>query len=93
MKEGHARDTTKIMAKIRINRLRDQVDVKLRREQAGFRPGRGTTEQTFTLQNIIEQSLEWNESFIDYEKAFNSIHQETPWKIMKHYGINPSSSD
>ena len=25
--------------------------------------------------------------FIDYEKAFNSIHRETLWKIMRHYGI------
>ena len=61
-----------IMAKIRISRLRDQVDAKLRREQAGFRQGRGTTEQTFTLQ---KQSLEWNASlytcFFDYKKAFN----------------------
>ena len=64
--------------------VRRPVVAKLRREKAGFRPGRGTTEQAFTLQNIIEQSLEWNESFIDYEKAFNSIHQDTPWKIMKH---------
>ena len=77
------------MAKIVIRRLRDQVDAKLRREQAGFRPGRGTREQTFTLRNIIEQSLEWNASlylcFIDYQKAFDSIHQDTLWKIVKQY--------
>lgn len=81
----------KIMGKIIIRRLRDQVDAKLRREQAGFRAGRGTREQTFTLRNIIEQSLEWNASlylvFIDYMKAFDSIHQDTLWKIMKLYGV------
>ena len=83
----------KIMAKIIITRLRDQVDAKLRREEAGFRPGRGTTEQTFKLQNIIEKSLEWNESlytcFIGYEKAFNSIHLRNPVEdqFMKHYGM------
>ena len=26
-------------------------------------------------------------SFVDYEKAFNSIHHETLWKIMRHYGF------
>ena len=26
-------------------------------------------------------------SFIDYEKAFNKIHHETLWKIMRHYGF------
>ena len=81
----------KIMGKIIIRRLKVQVDAKLRREQAGFRPGRGTREQTFTLRNIIEQSLEWNASlylvFIDYMKAFDSIHQDTLWKIMKLYGV------
>ena len=81
----------KIMGKVIIRRLRDQVDAKLRKEQAAFRPGRGTRELTFTLRNIIEQSLEWNASlymvFIDYMKAFDSIHQETLWKIMKLYGI------
>ena len=83
----------KIMGKVIIRRLKDQVDAKLRREQAGFRSGRGTREQTFTLRNIIEQSLEWNASlylvFIDYMKAFDSIHQETLWKIMKLYGFTP----
>ena len=81
----------KIMGKIIIRRLRDEVDAKLRKNQTGFRPGRGTREQTFTLRNIIEQSLEWNSSlylvFIDYMKAFDSIHQETLWKIMKLYGV------
>ena len=80
----------KIMAKIIITRLRDHVDAKLRREEAGFRPGRGTTEQTFKLQNIIEKSLEWNESlytcFIGYEKAFNSIHlHEALWHAIQVY--------
>ena len=67
------------------------MDAKLRKEQAAFRRGRGTRELTFTLRNIIEQSLEWNASlymvFIDYMKAFDSIHQETLWKIMKLYGV------
>ena len=25
--------------------------------------------------------------FIDFEKAFDSVHQETLWQLMKHYGI------
>ena len=58
-------------------RIRDAVDRRLRREQAGFRRGRGTNEQIFILRNIIEQCLEWNPAlylvFVDYEKAFDSI--------------------
>ena len=36
------------------------------------------------LRNIIEQSIEWNAplciGFIDFKKAFDSIHQSTLWK-------------
>ena len=43
------------------------------------------------LQNVIEQSLEWNASlytcFVDYEKAFDSVHRETLWRMMQSYGI------
>ena len=46
---------SKILAKIIINRITDAVDQSLRREQAGFRKGRGCTDQIFALRNIIEQ--------------------------------------
>ena len=49
--------------------------------------------QIFVLRNIIEQSVEGNASlyicFIDYEKAFDSVHRETLWRIMGLYGIPP----
>ena len=45
------------------------------------------------LRNIIEQSVEWNASlyicFIDYEKASDSVHRETLWRIMGSNGIPP----
>ena len=67
------------------------IDTKLREEQTGFRKGRGCTDQIFTLRNIIEQSIEWNMSlfinFIDFKKAFDSIHRNTLWKLMGSYGI------
>ena len=47
---------SKVMWRIVIDRIR--TGVELRKEQAGFRPGRGTTEQVFILRNIIEQSKE-----------------------------------
>ena len=63
----------------------------MRAKQAGFRRGRGTTEQIFILRNIVELSIEWNATtyvnFIDFEKAFDSVHQDSLWKIMKYYGI------
>ena len=83
----------KVMGKVIIKRISRGVDKKLRKEQAGFRSGRSTIEQIFVLRNIIEQSVKWNASlyicFIDYEKAFDSVHRETLWMIMSSYGIPP----
>ena len=38
-----------------------------------------------------QQAIEWNSNlylcFVDFEKAFDSVHRETLWKIMGSYGI------
>ena len=45
----------------------------------------------FTLRQIFEQSAEWNSTiyanFIDFEKAFDSFHRESLWKILWSYGF------
>ena len=82
---------SKVLAKIVINRISSAVDGKLREEQAGFRQGRGCIDQIFTLRNIIEQCIEWQRelyiNFVDFEKAFDSIHRNSLWKILRYYGI------
>ena len=82
---------SKILAKIIIKRIEGAVDQQLRKEQAGFRPGRGCTDQIFTLRNIIEQCTEWQRqlyiNFVDFEKAFDSIHRESLLRILRAYGI------
>ncbi|PIK36057.1 hypothetical protein BSL78_27122 [Apostichopus japonicus] len=82
---------SKIFGRVLINRLKDGVDKVLRQEQAGFRTNRSTTEQIFTLRNILEQSNEWNSPlyvhFIDFEKAFDSLHRNSLWNILKEYQI------
>ena len=81
----------KVMGKVLIRRIADGVDEKLKKEQAGVWKGRSTVEQIFVIRNILEQAPEWNAilyvCFVDYEKAFNSVHRETLWKIMESYGI------
>lgn len=82
---------SKILGRIVIDKIRRGLDHKLRKEQAGYRSNRSTIDQIFVLRNIIEQSIEWQASlyinFIDFEKAFDSIHRESLWKIMEMYGI------
>ena len=81
----------KILCRIIIDRIRNGIDCRLRKEQAGYRKGKGTTEQVFILRNIIEQVNEWQATlylnFIDFEKAFDSIHRESMWAIMQKYGV------
>ena len=80
-----------MFGRVIIDRIRDGVDNKLRKEQAGFRRGRSTVEHIFILRNIIEQVAEWQSTlyitFVDFEKAFDSVHRESLWKIMASYGI------
>ncbi|KAI4885603.1 hypothetical protein NFI96_005381 [Prochilodus magdalenae] len=82
---------SKIMTKIIIQRISEAVDAQLREEQAGFRRGRGCTDHIFALRNIIEQCTEWQRqlyiNFVDFQKAFDSIHRESLWRILRAYGI------
>ena len=49
------------------------------------------TEQIFLVGNILEEASEWRAGlyahFVDYEKAFDSVHRESLWNIMRSYGI------
>ena len=54
---------------------------------AGFRRGRGCSDQIFVLRNIIEQCTEWQRelyiNFVDFQKAFDSIHRESIMENIK----------
>ena len=81
----------KVFCRVLLQRVKNSVDKILREEQAGFRSGRSCTDQIFVLRTIVEQSLEWNSAlyinFIDFEKAFDSIHHPSLWKILGSYGF------
>ena len=81
----------KIICIVLLKRLQDTIDHILRDQQAGFRKGRSCAEQIFTLRNIIEQCIEFQKksflNFIDFRKAFDSIHRDSLWEILKTYGI------
>ena len=83
--------TSKVFTRIILNRVKDAADSIIRQEQAGFRKGRSCIDHIFTLRQILEQSTEWNSPiytmFIDFTKAFDSLHRESLWKILRHHGI------
>ena len=85
--------TSKVLSKIIHTRLFEALDEYIRQEQTGFRPGLSCSDHIFTLKQILEHSKEWNASlyvnFIDFEKPFDSIHRDSLWKILRHYGTPP----
>ena len=81
----------KVLSNLIYNRLREAVDSNMREEQAGFRQDRGCSDQIFVLRTIIEECEEWKTplvlNFIDFKKAFDSVHRPSMWKILESYGI------
>src|SRR3984885_14979139 len=73
----------KVLCRIIFNRMRASMEKILNEDQAGFRKERGCIDHIFVMRNIIEQSLEWNATvylhFVDFERAFDSIHRDTMW--------------
>ena len=74
----------KILSQIILQRLFDALEEIIRDQQMGFRKTRSCTDHIVTLRIIAEGSLEWNSSlyitFIDFEKAFDSVDHNTPWE-------------
>ena len=55
--------------------------------QAGFRKGRGTSNQIANICCIIEKEFQKNIWFIDYAKALVCVDHNNLWKILKEMGI------
>ena len=66
-----------VLCSVLLNRLKDNLDKRLREEKAGFCSGRSCSE--FNQKVFI--------NFVDFKRAFDSIHQESVWNISKVYGI------
>ena len=58
--------------------------------QAGFRKGRSTIDQIFTLRQLAEKYEEFSKQlyvcYIDYRKAFDSVWKKGLWRTLRHYG-------
>ena len=83
----------KIYNRMILNRIRSEIDLRLRVNQNGFRPKRTTVAQILALRRIIEgvkaNNLQAVLTFIDFKKAFDSIHRGKMMRILKAYGIPP----
>ena len=82
---------SKVMLRILVNGLKPQAE-EIIREQAGFREGRSTTEQIFSLRILCEKYLQHQQSlyhiFVDFKKAFDKVWHAALWATMRLYDIN-----
>ena len=60
--------------------------------QRGFRWGRNTTDQNFTLKQIFEKSWKYGKDFfacfVDLEKAHDRVPWNKLWKVLREYGVD-----
>ncbi|KAL5260700.1 hypothetical protein ACHWQZ_G010752 [Mnemiopsis leidyi] len=82
---------SKTLNRMLLNRIKPRLEEVLRNNQNGFRPGRSTTSHILALRRIIEgakaKNLKATMVFIDFKKAFDSIHRGLLMKILLAYGI------
>ena len=81
----------KLYNKMILNRIRPELDTHLRANQNGFRVGRTTVGHILALRRIIEgirsNNLPAIITFIDFKKAFDTIHRGRMLQILKAYGV------
>ena len=83
--------TSKLMLKILQARLQQYVNRERPDVQAGFRKGRGTSDQIANICWIIKKAREFQKNtcfcFIDYTKAFDCVDHNKLWKIIQEMEI------
>ena len=75
-----------------LNRLKPEGEKITAEEQAGFHPGRSTTEQIFNLRILCERYLQHQQHlyhvFIDFKKAFDRVWHAGLCATMRLYNIS-----
>ena len=74
-----------------LQRLQLYMNLEFPDVKTGFRKGRGTRDQIANIHWIIKKAREFQKNiyfcFIDYAEAFDCVHHQKLWKILKEMGI------
>jgi len=82
----------KIYSLLLLDPLQERLEEVVTESQCGFRKGRCTTDQLFTLQQVFQDSWEYDvpthTCFIDLRKAYDTVNRPALWGVLQHIGIS-----
>jgi len=81
----------KILSSVLCERLKPFVNKLIGSYQCGFRPGKSTIDQIFTLRQILEKTqekqIDTHHLFVDFKSAFDSPYRDHLYATMSEFGI------
>ena len=81
----------KVLSSVVCERLKPIAETLIGPYQCGFRPGKSTTDQIFTLRQILEKTHEYQINtchlFVDFKSAFDSPIRDEVYTAMSEFGI------
>lgn len=81
----------KILASIMTDRLKPYITSIIGLYQCGFMPGKSTSDQIFTLRQVIEKAwefqVEYHHLFIDFKQAYDTPERKHLFTAMNQFGI------
>jgi hypothetical protein len=84
--------TYKILSHCILNRIKPWTEEILGEYQARFRKNRSMIDQIFILRQLLQKTWEYNKNvhilFIDFKKAYNSIHRASLIKTLEEFGLS-----
>ena len=81
----------KLYGRVLIKRVRAGTECAIGEEQCGFRQGRWSMNQAFSVKQVCKKYLVngkdvfW--AFMDLENAYDTIDRHGMWQMLKVYGI------
>ena len=82
----------KVYSLLLLDPLQERLEEVVMESQCGFRKGRSTTDQLFTLQQVFQDSWEYDvpthTCFIDLRKAYDTVNRPALWGVLQHIGIS-----